>query len=184
VKKAFHDAPILAYPNFDREFILTTDASKDGIAGTLWQDQSDGKRRAIGFYSRALTAVEVRYNNTTEWECLALVESCKHWHVYLINRPFKVFLDHKPLITCMKGSKEASTTRLQRWFIKLQQYIMDIQHIKGTDNIVSNAWSRKPLAHSVLYLQSRELQVLALKADHIGFNGPVMGIEIEPMEVT
>lgn len=35
--------PLLKYPDFSRQFILTTDASKDAIGAVLWQDFDDGK---------------------------------------------------------------------------------------------------------------------------------------------
>lgn len=44
-------ALVLAYPAFDREFILETDASIKGLGAALSQNQSDGKLYPIAFAS-------------------------------------------------------------------------------------------------------------------------------------
>ena len=43
--------PVLAYPNFDLPFILTTDASKVAVAAILTQEQ-DGIERPIAYASK------------------------------------------------------------------------------------------------------------------------------------
>ena len=47
-------APVLAYPNFDRDFILETDASYVGLGAVLSQRQDDGKLYSLSYASRAL----------------------------------------------------------------------------------------------------------------------------------
>jgi hypothetical protein len=52
---------VLAYPDFKSEFILTTDASKVGIAGILSQIQN-GIERPISYASRQLCDSEKNYS--------------------------------------------------------------------------------------------------------------------------
>ena len=48
IKDKLCTAPVLAYPNFDLPFILTTDASKVAVAAILSQVQS-GVERPIAY---------------------------------------------------------------------------------------------------------------------------------------
>ena len=57
---AITTAPIMAYPKFDEEFILHTDASKLGLGCVLYQRQG-GKLRVIGYGSRTLEKSEQNY---------------------------------------------------------------------------------------------------------------------------
>lgn len=70
-------APILAFPRFDEEFILDTDASDFGIGGVIFQVQ-DGQERVIVYTSRTLTKSERKYS-TTRKELLAMVTFMKQF---------------------------------------------------------------------------------------------------------
>ncbi|KAL1129898.1 hypothetical protein AAG570_012842 [Ranatra chinensis] len=59
-KEAFVNAPVLRYPNFAREFVLTTDASGVAVGAVLSQVE-DGEDRPIVYASRKLTDAEARY---------------------------------------------------------------------------------------------------------------------------
>ena len=51
LKQILIDAPVLAFPNFDQEFILETDASGVGLGAILAQKQQDGTVRPIAYGS-------------------------------------------------------------------------------------------------------------------------------------
>lgn len=52
--------PVLAYPDFERPFVLHTDASDKGLRDVLYQRQN-AKLRVIGYGSRTLTSAERNY---------------------------------------------------------------------------------------------------------------------------
>ncbi len=72
LKKRLLEAPILAYPDFKRTFVLYTDASGIGLGAVLTQKADDGKERAIAYISRHLKPAEKNYS-TIEQEALAIV---------------------------------------------------------------------------------------------------------------
>lgn len=63
--------PILKYPDFDKKFILKTDASDFALGAVLSQKFEDGKEHPIAFASRTLNETECNYS-ATEKELLAI----------------------------------------------------------------------------------------------------------------
>ena len=55
------EAPVLAYPQFDKDFVLEIDASLKGLGACLSQFDSDGVLHPVAFASRALRGAECRY---------------------------------------------------------------------------------------------------------------------------
>ena len=80
--------------------------------------------------------------STIEKECLSLILAVQHFEVYLTSSslPIIVYSDHNPLtfINKMKNNNQ----RLMRWCLMLQEYNIDIKHIKGKANIIADALSR------------------------------------------
>ncbi len=52
-------APVLAYPNFKKGFILCTDASGIGVGAFLMQEDANNKLRPVGYASRKLNRAEI-----------------------------------------------------------------------------------------------------------------------------
>ena len=78
----------------------------------------------------------------TEKECLSVILAVQNFEVYLTSSslPMVVYSDHNPLtfINNMKNNNQ----RLMRWCLMLQEFNIDIKHIKGKDNIIADALSR------------------------------------------
>lgn len=128
--------PVLAYPEFDKEFVLTTDASDIAIGAVLSQ-----KGRPISYASRTLNSAERNYH-TLEKELLAIVWSVKYFRPYLYGRKFLVRTDHQPL-KWLYSLKEPNS-RIIRWKIMLGEFEFDVEYLKGKDNKVADFLSRIP----------------------------------------
>lgn len=142
-KKAFQtckdlitNAPILRYPDFNKTFELTTDASNYAIGAVLSQE---GK--PIAYASRTLNPAETRYS-TIEKELLAVVFGTKYFRPYLYGQKFIIYTDHKPLQWIFSLKDPAS--RLVRWRLKLSEYDYEVRYKKGSENSVADALSRLP----------------------------------------
>jgi RNase H-like domain found in reverse transcriptase len=132
-------APILQYPDFDKPFLLYTDASGYGIGAVLSQKDDEGKERVIAYASRSMNRAELNYP-ITDKECLAIVWAIKHFEQYLTIQPFQVITDHsalKFLQTC-----KVPTGRRARWIMFLQQFNFEIVHRPGKENKNADALSR------------------------------------------
>lgn len=126
--------PVLKYPDFNKPFVLTTDASNYAIGSVLSQEG-----HPTCFASRTLNDHETRYS-TIEKELLAIIWSTQYFRPYLYGRPFIIRTDHRPL-SWLSNLKEPNS-KLQRWKCKLEEYNFKIEYIKGKDNIVADALSR------------------------------------------
>jgi hypothetical protein len=59
-KKAISDAPVLAFPDLAKPFIITTDASQVAL-GVVLSQEAEGGNKPVAFASRKLTDAEGRY---------------------------------------------------------------------------------------------------------------------------
>ncbi len=82
LKKAFCSAPILAYPDHEREFIVDTDVSNYATGDVLSQVQ-DGKERVIMYRSKGLVGSQEKWC-TTYWELWIIV--------YFVTTQFAFYL--------------------------------------------------------------------------------------------
>jgi len=75
-------APVLAKPDFEKNFELHTDASQVAIGACLMQTDDQNELHPIAYFSRKLRGAETRYS-ATDLEALAVVESVRHFDAYL-----------------------------------------------------------------------------------------------------
>ena len=116
LKKAVIKAPVLVYPDPNKEYLLETDASKLGLGAVLSQKQSNGRYHPVAFWSRSLHGVGVNYHST-KLKFLAMKWSIKHFQTYLLGPHFKVRTDNNPL-TYFLTSPNMDVTK-QRWINEL-----------------------------------------------------------------
>jgi hypothetical protein len=133
-------APILMYPNFDKLFILATDASYQGFGATLSQLDQDRREHPIAYASKSLTKGEVNYS-ATELECAAIVWAIEYFHKYLGAAKFLLVTDHLALKWLRTVEPKG---RLGRWILKLQPYNFEIIHKPGKVHSNVDALSRLP----------------------------------------
>ena len=130
---------LLRYPDYSKEFILSTDASDKAIGYVLGQADSKNREQAIAFAGRALTKAEQKWS-TTEKECLAVVEGVKHFKVYLQGHKVRIYTDHKALQWLARHTD--TSRRLGRWALELEPYLQSICHKPGVQNGPADALSR------------------------------------------
>jgi len=100
------EAPILAYPDPAKEYILDTDASDYNVGAVLSQVQG-GTEVVIAYYSKTLSTAANNYC-TTRKELLAVVKAAKHFRPYLYGRAFRLRTDHASLIWLCERAEPSS----------------------------------------------------------------------------
>ena len=95
------NSPVLAFADYTKDFLLKTDASKEGLGAVLSQKQEDGRFHPVAYGSQALTMHEKNYHST-KLEFLPLKWAItEHFKEYLLYQPFLVKTDNNPLTYIM-----------------------------------------------------------------------------------
>jgi hypothetical protein len=79
MKKIISKETLLAYPDFDKPFIIHTDASHTQLGAVISQNN-----KPIAFYSQKLKPEQTQYT-TTERELLCIVETMKDFRKILLR---------------------------------------------------------------------------------------------------
>ena len=132
----------LDFPDDDHPVILTTDASKVGIGGTL-QQVINGETKNLYYHSQVTSPTQRRYS-PIELEALAIWMCFQRMRSYLLGRSIIIYTDHCPLCNMMTSS--VKNRRVDRISVLLQEYnIEKIIHIKGQHNCLADYLSRHPI---------------------------------------
>ena len=132
-------APILAFADYTKPFLLQTNVSKDGLGAVLSQKQADRWRHPITYDSRALTSHENYHSTKLEFLALkwAVIE---HFKEYLPYQSFMVWMDNNPL-TYIVSTPNLDATGHQ-WAGALAQFNFELEYQKGCDNKVVDVLSQ------------------------------------------
>ena len=95
LRKAVMNAPVLVYPDPNKEYLLKMNALKLRLGAVLSQKQSDDRYHPVAFGSRALHGEEVNYHST-RLEFLGMKWSTEHFQTYLLGHHFKVHTNNNP----------------------------------------------------------------------------------------
>ncbi|GJZ06500.1 putative reverse transcriptase domain-containing protein [Tanacetum coccineum] len=187
LKQKLCEAPILALPEGNDNFVVYCDASLQGLGAVLMQ-----REKVIAYASRQLKPHEENYT-THDLELGAVIFALKIWRHYLYGTKCTVFTDHKSLQHILR-QKELNM-RQRRWLELLADYDCEICYHPGKANVVADALSRKkqikPLrvraliltVHPKLPSQILEAQNEALKEENVknkNLRGMDKSFEIHP----
>lgn len=164
--------PILQYPDYDKPFLLTTDASNYALGAVLSQGKV-GNDKPVAYASRTLNRAEVNYS-ASEKEMLAIVWAVKQFRQYLYGTKFTIYTDHQPLIYLNNIKNNA---KLIRWRLQLTEYEYDIVYKKGKFNTNADALSRMQVETFVNESESVE----AVNGDDPGDSGEIAKITEKPI---
>lgn len=142
LREALISAPVLAYADFQKPFVLEIDASHGGLGAVLSQEQG-GKIRPVAFASRGLRPSERNMDNysSMKLEFLALKWAVtEKFREHLLGVPCTVYTDNNPLChlnTAKLGALE------QRWASQLASFNLTLKYRPGSRNGNADALSRQ-----------------------------------------
>ena len=151
--------PVLAYFDKNKDHIIQTDASKTGLGSVLLQEG-----QPVVYASRTLTDTECRYSNIKR-ELLGVVFGLERLYHYTFGKPITVETDHQPLFSIWKKTIATSSPRLQWLLLRLAQYDVHIEYLRGKENVIADALSR----------------VASAKTEHTDYTDSLSNIERIPV---
>ena len=160
---------LLVYPDFNKPFIIHTDASHLQLGAVISQDN-----KPIAFYSRKLNPAQMRYT-TTERELLSIVETLKEFRNILLGQRIKVYTDHKNLTYT-----NFNTERVMRWQLIIEEYSPELIYLKGQTNIVADALSRLELATPEI--SNEDMHDMQYLADNFGLEDDDLPEDVYPLQ--
>lgn len=133
--------PLLHYADHNKRFHLFTDSSGFAISGALMQQDHNGQLVPIAYCGRSLTDTE-RKRDILEGEILAVCYALTQFDYYLSFNRFTLYVDNNSLTKILSNEKRLSP-KLARWVLLISAYDYEIQHIKGSKNILADSLSRR-----------------------------------------
>jgi hypothetical protein len=120
---------------------LECDASGEGIGAILMQN-----RHPIAYESQKLRGPKLLYT-IYDKEMLAIVHALAKFRQYLVGAKFVVRTNHNSLKYFL--DQKDLNERQQKWVSKILAYDFDIEFVKGKNNVVVDALSKRPLAYAM-----------------------------------
>ena len=142
LKQVITTLPVLAYFDKTKKHTIQCYASKKGLGTVLLQES-----KHVIYVSRALTETEQRYSNI-ERELLAIVFALVRLNHYTFGRTITVQSDHQPLQSIWKKSIVFTSPRLKRLLLRLAHYDLNIEFLRGKENVIADTLSRVCLLQS------------------------------------
>lgn len=95
LKKKLTEKPVLFVPNYEKEFVIQTDARGKGKRVVKAQ-QIEGEKHPIIYMSRKLTPSKQKFGDT-ERECAAIIFAIRKIKHYIDGQQFSIQTNHDPL---------------------------------------------------------------------------------------
>jgi hypothetical protein len=134
LKAAMVSTPVLGLPDFQKPFVVETDACDLGIGAVLMQDH-----HPIAFLSKSLGKQHLSLS-IYDKEFLALLMAVERWRPYLQRAEFLIKTDHHSL--CYLDNQTLQSPLQRKAMSKLMGLQFKIAYKKGAENLAADALSR------------------------------------------
>jgi hypothetical protein len=109
IKRALSHSPILASPDYSRDFQIFSFASNHTIVCVLLQKSMDGNEHPISYMSRSLQEFELKYK-LMEKQAYVMVKGLAHFRPYFWNSHIVAYVPF-PEVKDILAQKECAGTR-------------------------------------------------------------------------
>jgi hypothetical protein len=166
IKKVIGEAPVLASPDYLKEFFIFSFASEHTIAVVLLQKNDEGFEQPIVFFSKSLRDAELKYD-ILEKQAYAMVKSLKAFRTYVLHSKIIAYVPTSSVKDILV--QPDNDGRRGRWLAKIQEFDLEVKPTK----LIKGQGLAKLLAESNLK---------ALGINHLQENEGFL--EIDELDVT
>ena len=137
LKKVCLEAPVLAFADFDKPFLLETDTRKSGLGVVVLQKQPDGQYYPVAYLSQSLTTHGHNYHSTKQEFLVLKWAIAEQFQEYLCCKLFVVKTNNNSLTYSLTTPNLDATWH--HWVESLAGFMFSIEYQKGRDNAVADA---------------------------------------------
>jgi hypothetical protein len=117
IKKFISEAPVLASPDYLKDFLIFSFASEHTLAVVLLQKNEEGFEQPIAFFSKSLRDVELKYN-IMEKQAYAMVKALKAFRTYVLHSKVIAYVPTSAIKDILV--QEDSDGKIGRWLQKFK----------------------------------------------------------------
>lgn len=169
LKYLFSTRHFLIHVDFSLPLVIHVDSSGYAYSVILSQENANGELRPVAYFSRKLNPAEGKWQVHAQ-ELGAIVACFEEWPAWLMGtaEPVTVFSDHVNLRYFMKA--QSLTAKQARWASFLSQFLFDIVHIPGKQNLSDPASRRSDyvgkdvMTNRIILLVHREQNTVYINA--------------------
>jgi hypothetical protein len=133
IKKVISKAPILASPDYLKDFLIFSFASEHTVAAVLLQKNEEGFEQPIDFFSKSIRDIELRYD-IMEKQAYAMVKVLKAFRTYVLHSKVISYVPTSSIKDILV--QPDSDGKRGRWLAKIQEFDLEVKPtklVKGQD---------------------------------------------------
>jgi hypothetical protein len=127
IKKVISEAPVLASPDYLKEFFIFSFASEHTLAAVLLQKNEEGYEQPIAFFSKSLRDAELKYN-IMEKQAYAMVKALKSFRTYVLHSKIIAYVPTSAVKDILVQTD--SDGKRGRWLAKIQEFDLEVKPTK------------------------------------------------------
>jgi hypothetical protein len=172
IKKVISEAPVLASPDYLKDFLIFSFASEHTIAAVLLQKDDEGFERPIAFFSKSLRDAELKYD-IIEKQAYAMVKALKAFRTYVLHSKIIAYVPTSAVKDILV--QPDSDGKRGRWLAKIQEFDLEVKPTK----LIKGQGLAKLLAESNL----RALDINCLQGEDGDAHLPEPDDQTDPSKV-
>jgi hypothetical protein len=127
IKKVISEAPMLASPNYLKDFLIFSFASEHTIAAVLLQKDDEGFEWPIVFFSKSLRDAELKYD-IIEKQAYAMVKALMVFITYILHSKIIVYVPTSSVKDILV--QPDSDGKRGQWLAKIQEFNFEVKLTK------------------------------------------------------
>jgi len=127
IKRVISEAPVLASPDYKKEFLIFSFTSEHTIAVVLLQKNDEGFEQPIAFFSKSLRDVELKYD-ILEKQAYAMVKSLKAFRTYVLHSKIIAYVPTSYVKDILV--QPDNDGRRGKWLAKIREFDLEVKPTK------------------------------------------------------